>query len=339
MIKKLKTVLNAFLFVCKDLFAFSLILYLLFFILEIFFPGFVTNNFNLNWVLLIVLVLGIFTAFSPIEAEVEGVKEKPKVIDYFLVIFLAVIGAGLIFYKMGPGGFSRWLVSIFSGILISVFGLVIMTSEGEEREEVEIEEAVITGEQEESFLLNRFSKNFWLFLKPIFLKKINFPIIPLLLFVIFASVLIPKNIDFLVGSFTKRKEVKVESYPTLLPKQEPEFWDDLAWLQPEIKSSEDIFIQVLNGGAEKGSAKNFAEVLKKAGFKKVVFGDADSSVYKNATIRFRPEDKEQASLVKRYLRQEYVIISEAPSGTSSAEIIVILGPEELGEIEEGTGFE
>ena len=332
-----KKVLETILVVAKELFIFSLILYLLLFILETLFPGFVTNNFNLNWVLLMVLVLGIFTAFAPVEAEEE--KKKLTFIDYFLVIFLAIVGAGLIFYKMGTAGFSRWLVSIFSGILITVLGLVIMTSGGEKEEEVEIEETVITGEPQKSFLLSRFSENFWLFLKPIIFKKINLPIVPLLLFVIFAGVLMPKNIAFLKGSFTKQKEIKVESYPAPLSKQEPEFWDDLAWLQPEVNPSEDIFIQVLNGGAKKGSAKNFADVLKKAGFKKVVFGDTDSSLYKNATIRFRPEDKEQASLIKRYLRQEYLIVSEAPSGTSSAEIIVILGPEELKEVEEGIVFE
>ena len=75
----IKTILSG----AKNLFVVSLIIYLVLFLLEITLPGFVSNNFNLNWVLGVVLVLGALAAFAPEEEESPFAKatgdevEKP----------------------------------------------------------------------------------------------------------------------------------------------------------------------------------------------------------------------------------------------------------------------
>ena len=61
--------MKSFFTFAKELFIFSLVLYLILLFLETIFPGFVSNNFSLDWVLGIVLLSGIIAAFDP---------EKPK---------------------------------------------------------------------------------------------------------------------------------------------------------------------------------------------------------------------------------------------------------------------
>ena len=82
----IKTILSG----AKSLFVVSLIIYLVGFLLEITFPGFISNSLNLNWVLGIVLLLGLLAAFSEEEAEEKEV-EKPKKSDYWLFRYVRYV--------------------------------------------------------------------------------------------------------------------------------------------------------------------------------------------------------------------------------------------------------
>ena len=54
-----KSLLRIFLIIVKEFFVFALIFYLILFILENFFPGFVSNNFSLNYVLFTVIYASV----------------------------------------------------------------------------------------------------------------------------------------------------------------------------------------------------------------------------------------------------------------------------------------
>ena len=107
---------------------------------------------------------------------------------------------------------------------------------------------------------------------------------------------------------------------------------------PEVKEkvqpSPELLIKILNGGAPKEAESDFAKTLKNAGFVKVFFGPADNASYKDATLKFRPEDKNQANLIKELLQNNYPTITETPSGTASAEMTVILGAKKAEEVTE-----
>ena len=83
----------------KNLFVVALIIYLVGFLLEIVLPGFVSNSFNLNWVLGVVLILGVLAAFAPEDQEEPEIVEKPKNSDYFMIAGLGIVGGLLMFYK------------------------------------------------------------------------------------------------------------------------------------------------------------------------------------------------------------------------------------------------
>ena len=68
--------MKSFFKLAKELFAFSLVLYLILFLSETIFPGFVSNNFSLDWVLGIVLLSGIIAAFDPEKLKKNLEEEK-----------------------------------------------------------------------------------------------------------------------------------------------------------------------------------------------------------------------------------------------------------------------
>jgi len=132
----IKTILSG----AKNLFVVSLIAYLVFFLLEITFPGFVSNSFNLNWVLGAVLVLGLLAALAPEEETREEVIEKPKRSDYFLFAGMGIIGGLLMFYKSDLNLVPRILFSLFVAGLIMAISLYLLTAKDEEEPEEVSEE-------------------------------------------------------------------------------------------------------------------------------------------------------------------------------------------------------
>ncbi|MBU1085395.1 LytR C-terminal domain-containing protein, partial [Patescibacteria group bacterium] len=84
-------------------------------------------------------------------------------------------------------------------------------------------------------------------------------------------------------------------------------------------------IKVLNGGASKGGAGEFAKVLESAGFTNVIADNADKEDYKNAIIRYRIEDEKTASKLEDLLKKDYKIIDKQKIATTSAGIVVIIG--------------
>src|SRR3990172_5610422 len=60
---------------------------------------------------------------------------------------------------------------------------------------------------------------------------------------------------------------------------------------PTKEEKLDVLVRVLNGGARIGAAGEFVGVLKNVGFTNALADNADNTDYKNATLRYRPENK------------------------------------------------
>lgn len=298
--------LNSFFSLAKEFFTISLIVYLVLFVLESVFPGFVSHNFNLNYVLLAVFILGILACFAP--EEEEKPSPKPKVSDYALIAGLAALGGLLVYFKLENSFLIRLGIAAFVFGLTSVLGIIILTAEDKEPVEPSF--------QPENLEFPKIS------LKPILLKSIKLPAFLVFIFLIFTVILTPGNLKQIQKDSREQKiETALEPTPTPIL----EYWDDLLWFQEKAEPSSEITIQVLNGGTEKGAAANLANLLKKEGFIHVKVGNADNYDYQNAIIKFKPEDKGQAFLIKNLLSDSYSLIEEMPLATDSAEIIVILG--------------
>lgn len=318
-----KSLLRIFLNIVKEFFIFALILYLILFILESFFPGFVSNNFSLNYILYVVIGLGIISAFAPEESEEDKSKEKPKVVDYFLAVFLGVIGGILIYYKIEIDPILRILTAVLAGVLIIGVSLTLLLVEDEEVKERE--------EEIETFVKTTFfsRKTFTTpiaFFRLLFFRKVNFPLFLILIVFLFTVLALPQKTGIAprkinLGKLTSlfKSALAPEKAPTPSP-------TPLVEEEKLIKPSPKIMVKVLNGSREKDVAQNFVQLLRDSGFEKAFFGNAPNLNYENATIQFVPEDRDQVDLVANLLKESYSIINFSPPvATKSGEITVILG--------------
>lgn len=301
----------------KQLFSFSLVFYLILFLLETLFPGFVSDNFSLNWILGEVLILGVITAFLP-ESE-EPVKDtKPILFDYIFTIGLGIISSALIFWKVKLDSvFLHWLVSVSSGLLIIFMGIVVLAMP----DELEEEEEQIAEEAKEKFKF-KFNLNFNFNFKKLLISKIQLPISFVVVFILITGFLITQK-------FIKPKEIIVSTpnqpTPTIIAVAPTSSPTTTPIVQPDIKPNTNLTINVLNGGAEKGMAQNIANALEYEGFQKIKTGNTLKSDYKDATLEFTIENSDQATLIENILKEYFYSVSKIPIATDSAQINIILG--------------
>jgi len=303
------------LILAREIFPYALLFYLILFLLENLFPGFVSNNFSLNWVLVTVLASGLLAAFAPEEVGIE--PEKPAGIkDYLLVGVLAIAGSAVIYAKLETGSVLRWATTVVSAIVISLVGIVTLTGGDEETEE--FGEAPQSQGQDFAILRR--------IVRQILTYRVQLPLAYILLLVVMTGFLIPENIALLVRAVSRPAPAPTET-AQLEPSAEPFFWDDVNQFVP-VRPSENLQISILNGGAESSAAASFSALLRDNGFGSVVTGNADRDDYTNAQIRFFEADKPQANIIKRLLQNEYPMIMELPADATSSGITVILGTKE-----------
>ena len=116
-----------------EIFKISLLSYLIFYLIEDFFPGFVTNFFSMNILLGIVAGSGVFTVISQKEESKEGegkeAKNKIRARDIVFIVILSIIAGGLICIKTKDLGKLGLVISIISGIIILLMSILLLTEE------------------------------------------------------------------------------------------------------------------------------------------------------------------------------------------------------------------
>ena len=110
---------------CQESFTYILAIYLILFLLENILPGFVSNTFDLNYILYLLIAVGVVSSFGDTPPVAEA--SAPSVWDYVLTVSLSLLGAVLIYLKTDLSFPLHLTVSILSGVLIfltSLFTLV-----------------------------------------------------------------------------------------------------------------------------------------------------------------------------------------------------------------------
>ncbi len=101
-----------------------LVTYLLLLLLEELRNGFVTKFLNLNYVLILVIILGVLTVIFPYEKK--HLKRKIIPLDYFFIAFLGIIGGGIIFYKTKELKWLSYVISVIGGLLIVLLSILVL---------------------------------------------------------------------------------------------------------------------------------------------------------------------------------------------------------------------
>jgi hypothetical protein len=328
--KKIRDIVKNILIIfslAQGVFPYTLLFYLVLFLLENLLPGFVSNNFSLNWILVAVLVLGFLAAFAPENKEIEPENTVGRN-DYLLVAVLGIVGGAIIYAKLDMDWVLRWVTSLISGALIMLVGFVTLTGEDEPTENFEEVTQGHRGYNEvPAFHRSHLLRKPKHIVQQLLIRHVKLLFACVLLFSLCAAFLIPKNITTLSNALRRSVFAPVGGTPSPTPKPEPFYWDDVnQW--NNFSPSGDIHISVLNGGSGQGSAASVSSMLRSAGFADVTAGDAKRYDYTNVTIIFRPEDKPQSSIIKRLLEQDYPQIQESPANASANGITVILGKKE-----------
>ncbi|MEK7130273.1 MAG: hypothetical protein AAB793_01320 [Patescibacteria group bacterium] len=113
-----------------EIFKISLLSYLLFYLIEDFFPGFVSSFFSMNILLGIVVGSGVFTVViekpaSESDGEVK-IKDRIKARDIVFIVILSIIAGGLIYLKTKDLGKLGLAISIISGIIILLMSILLL---------------------------------------------------------------------------------------------------------------------------------------------------------------------------------------------------------------------
>lgn len=115
----------------NHLFQVLLVTYLVLLLAEELWAGTVSNYLNLNYMLIIVIVLGILDVFS--EQQHRERKDVTKK-DYIFVLVLAIAGFLIIKVKTSSLGWLSWVISIIAGILIFLLSILVLEDNDNEME-------------------------------------------------------------------------------------------------------------------------------------------------------------------------------------------------------------
>lgn len=107
----------------NHLFQVLLVTYLILLLVEQIWTGLVSAYFNLNYLLIIVIILGVLDVFSE---KLPQIGKGPTKKDYIFVILLGILGAVIIKFKTSSLDWLSWLISIVAGILIILISILIL---------------------------------------------------------------------------------------------------------------------------------------------------------------------------------------------------------------------
>ncbi len=104
--------------IINDVFFVSLITFFCYLGCELMFEGIISNYFDLNIILIIVLVSGFFIFFSsPINTK-EKKRNSVREIHLLVKFFFAIIMALVIYFKLQVFSYLSFFVAVFGGVII-----------------------------------------------------------------------------------------------------------------------------------------------------------------------------------------------------------------------------
>ena len=131
--QKIKRVVNYCLILNQEIFSSLLITYLILLLGEILWEGCITSYFNMDNLLVIVIISGAIAVLTVKETNETGItnqKESIAISDYIFIICAGILGAVIIYNKISDMGLMSYVISVVSGLLIILLSILLL--EGEE---------------------------------------------------------------------------------------------------------------------------------------------------------------------------------------------------------------
>lgn len=293
--------IRPFFILIREIFPYALLLYLFFFLLEVLLPGFVSNNFDLNYLLVAVLILGFFSVFAP---PIEKKEEPPQKSDRNLIVILTILSFLVLFFRTKDMGLSGLVISLVGSLLVAGMSVILIYFPDDDEEEPVDEIKTENFAVSQPIKLPRF--NVLTYLRP------GIALLIMIILVFFAY----KQIN---RKDVETKQVSPTPTVTIVPLIEEEI------MEPDRETLQKVSIEILNGSSKVGSASAVGKFLIEKGFKVTKTADADRGDYQNLLIRFRPEEYEIVRYLVDIIQGIYPSIVREPLSTDSARVIMILG--------------
>jgi len=113
----------------QEVFTISLILYLALFLIDLIWENTISGHLNLHYLLGIVILLGLIGIWRCTGQHKENCYDRKK--HVVPIVFFAVMGACIIWYKIRDIGWFSLIVAIVSGILIGLTSLLLLRESDE----------------------------------------------------------------------------------------------------------------------------------------------------------------------------------------------------------------
>jgi hypothetical protein len=113
----------------NHLFQTLLVTYLVLLLAEQLWEGIVSVYLNLNWLLIVVVIVGVVDVFSEVPPRRNA---RVKGWDYVFVVVLGILGFVIIRYKTVDLGWLSWVISLVAGALIVLLSLLVLEDKGNE---------------------------------------------------------------------------------------------------------------------------------------------------------------------------------------------------------------
>lgn len=122
---KHKKILSLVSYFTHNFFIIILVLYLALFLLENIFTGFVSNNFDLNLILVPLFILGILTAIFP-QPESTPKVTKPTILDYLVVGGFTILTFIIVWYKLTDLGKISIFIAAGSSLIVFLVSILML---------------------------------------------------------------------------------------------------------------------------------------------------------------------------------------------------------------------
>ena len=291
------------------LYPFILVLYLILFSLENVFPGFVSINFNLNYYLLLILLIGFITAFNH-ETEIKQTTDEMGKTILWNAIFIAglvILSFVIIQYKTADLGWVGFIISIISSFLIVIVSLIIILPP----------ENISSVHEHHLKLKLHYTK---LFRSSVGLTLVGFIIIIITGGFVYSIYQGKKTEQLRTIAMSQQEIANQQQTLTIIQRPPVEI--------PDEQLLQNTLVFVKNGSGETGKAASMAAFLKSNNFGNIKTGDATNSGYINADIQFNESDSELASYIYSLItdNEKYKVVNMMPLTTASQSgTILILG--------------
>lgn len=124
-------------YLSHNFFVIILVLYLILFLLENIFTGFVSNNFELNIILIPLFILGILTAIFS-QPELSPKVTKPSILDYLMVAGFIALTFVIVWYKLIDLGIISTYIASGSSLIVLIISIMMLFFPEDEEKSVEV---------------------------------------------------------------------------------------------------------------------------------------------------------------------------------------------------------